>query len=178
GNYYGSVLVHDEPGIVIGTYYKKQSGRISLGYDLWDRVKLGVTANVIHSTSDRGLTNNDNTGTSLYVVLSGTPNFVDLQPKNGVFPTNPAVGSGANPMQTVNLFSNTEDVWRLIAGTNAQIDAYHNDASKVSILGNFGADSFDQKNNIFSPPELIYEPVDGLAGTSINASTVNFNFNV
>jgi TonB-linked SusC/RagA family outer membrane protein len=178
GNYYGSVLVHDEPGIVIGTYYKKQTGRVSLGYDLWDRVKLGVTANLIHSTSDRGLTNNDNTGTSLYVVLSGTPNFVDLRPKNGVYPANPAVGSGANPMQTVALFDNTEDVWRLIGGATAQVDAWHDDASKVTILGNFGADSFDQKNNIYSPPELIFEPItDGLAGTSINATTTNFNYN-
>jgi TonB-dependent starch-binding outer membrane protein SusC len=122
GNYYGSVLVRDEPGVVIGTFYEKQTGRLAVGYKLGERLRLGLTANLIHSTSDRGLTNNDNTGTSNYVVLSGTPNFVDLRPQNGVFPANPAVGSGTNVMQTVNLLQNREDVWRLIGGANASLD--------------------------------------------------------
>jgi TonB-linked SusC/RagA family outer membrane protein len=181
GNYYGSVLVKDEPGVLVGTYYEKQSGRLSLGYDLWDRVKVGISANVIHSRSDRGLSNNDNTGTSNYVVLSGTPSFVDLRPNNGVYPANPAVGSGTNPMQTVQLFNNTEDVWRMIAGSNAQLDVWKSSdkTHQVKLLANVGVDSFDQKNNILSPPELIFEPrVDGLAGTSIDATTTNLNFNL
>lgn len=178
-NYYGSVLVKDEPGIVKGTYYTKQTGRLALGYDLWERVKVGVSANLMHSTSDRGLTNNDNTGTSYYVVLSGTPNFVDMRPEGGTFPANPAVGSGSNLLQTVALFDNTEDVWRLIAGTNASVDAWKNDTNQISVFGNFGADTFEQKNNILSPNELIFEPrTDGLPGTALDATTTNLNFNV
>jgi TonB-dependent starch-binding outer membrane protein SusC len=181
GNYYGSVLVRDEPGVVRGTFYEKQSGRLAVGYKLGERVRLGLTANVLHSTSDRGLTNNDNTGTSNYVVLSGTPNFVDLRSRGGVFPANPAVGSGANPLQTVQLFENREDVWRLIGGATASLDAYKSDDGQhqVRVLGNFGADTFNQKNNILSPPELIFEPrTDGLAGTSIDATTTNLNYNI
>ena len=181
GNYFGSILVRDEPGVVVGTFYEKQTGRLALGYKLWDRVRVGLTANVIHSTSDRGLTNNDNTGTSYYVVLSGTPNFVDFRPENGVYPANPAVGSGSNLMQTVELFQNREDVWRVIGGLNGAVDLYasEDDTSTVSLLANFGADSFDQKNNILAPPELIFEPLtDGLAGTSIDATTTNLNWNV
>lgn len=180
GNYYGSVLVRDEPGVVIGTFYEKQTGRIAVGYRLWDRLQLGVTANLLHSTSDRGLTNNDNTGTSYYVVLSGTPNFVNLGQMNGVFPVNPAVGAGTNPLQSVRLLQNREDVWRLIGGGNAALDAYKSDdgSSQVRVLANFGADSFTQKNNILSPPELFYEPADGLSGTSIDATTTNLNWNV
>ena len=178
-NYYGSVLVKDEPGIVIGTYYQKQTGRIALGYELWDRVKIGVTANLMHSASDRGLTNNDNTGTSYYVVLSGTPNFIDLRDSGGVFPVNPAVGSGSNVAQSVLLFDNTEDVWRLIAGSTASMEAWKNETSTVSLFGNFGVDSFDQKNNILSPNELIFEErIDGLAGTSIDGTTTNLNYNI
>lgn len=181
GNYYGSILVRDEPGVVIGTFYQKQTGRIAVGYKFGDRVRVGVTANLMHSKSDRGLTNNDNTGTSMYVVLSGTPNFVDLQSKNGVFPTNPAVGSGANPLQTVQLLQNREDVWRLIAGSTASVDVFKakDNTSNVKVLGNFGVDSFQQKNNILSPNELIFEPnTDGLAGTSIDAASENLNYNV
>jgi TonB-dependent SusC/RagA subfamily outer membrane receptor len=171
GDYYGSVLVRDDPGVVIGTFYQKQTGRLALGYKFGDRVHVGLTANLIHSLSDRGLTNNDNTGTSNYVVLSGTPNFVNLQPQGGVYPVNPSVGSGANPIQTVALFQNREDVWRIIGGTTLSVDAYSssNGASKVKLLGNFGVDSFEQKNNVLSPNALIFEPADGLTGTSAPA---------
>ena len=181
GNYYGSILVRDEPGVVIGTFYEKQTGRVAVGYKFGDRLRIGATANVMHSKSDRGLTNNDNTGTSYYVVLSGTPNFVNLNPTNGVYPSNPAVGSGANTLQSVELFQNREDVWRIIGGLNANFDAYQseNNEHKVRAIGNFGADSFDQKNNILSPNALVFEEVtDGLSGTSIDATTTNLNFNV
>ncbi len=179
GNYYGSTLISDDPGVVKGTFYQKETGRIAVGYKFGDRVHLGATANVIHSLSDRGLTNNDNAGVSNYVVLSATPSFFDLQPKNGVYPVNPSVGSGTNPLQTVALFQNREDVWRIIGGATVQVDAYASadGNSKVKLLGNFGADSFDQRNNILSPNALIFEPADGLTGTSISAATSNLNWN-
>jgi TonB-linked SusC/RagA family outer membrane protein len=180
GNYYGSALVADDPGVVKGTFYQKQTGRLSLGYKFGDHVRLGATANLIHSLSDRGLTNNDNAGVSNYVVLSGTPNFVKLDPTNGVYPVNPAIGSGANPLQTVSLFQNREDVWRLIGGATLAIDAYTSTTgdSKLQLLGNFGADSFDQKNNLLSPNALTFESADGLTGTAIDATTTNLNWNV
>src|SRR5262249_39154620 len=142
-------------------------------------VHLGATANIIHSLTDRGLTNNDNTGTSNWVVFASTPNFIDLQPKGGVFPVNPAVGSGTNPLQTVDLLTNREDVWRLITGTTLQIDAYSSSdgQNKVKVLSNFGVDTFNQKNNLLSPNQLFYEPADGLDGTSIDATTTNLNWN-
>ncbi|MEO7730000.1 MAG: SusC/RagA family TonB-linked outer membrane protein, partial [Kofleriaceae bacterium] len=179
GNYFGSILVQDDPGVVIGTFYQKQSGRIAVGYKFGDRVRLGITTNLIHSLSDRGLSNNDNTGTSNYVVLSSTPNFVDLRPVNGVYPANPAIGSSANPLQTVQLLQNREDVWRIIAGTTLSIDAYtSNDGNnKVKLLANFGADSFSQSNKLFSPNALLFENSDGLNGTSISAATRNLNWN-
>jgi TonB-linked SusC/RagA family outer membrane protein len=180
GNYYSSLLIHDEPGVLRGTFYEKQSGRIAIGYKLGERLRLGVTANMIHSLSDRGLTNNDNSGTSYYVVLSGTPSFVDLRSRGGIFPVNPAVGSGANNLQTVKLFQNREDLWRVLGGANASLDLYKSDdgAHQVKLLANFGADSFTQKNNILSPSELIFEPrTDGLAGTVVDASTTNLNTN-
>lgn len=179
GNYFGSVSVRDEPGVVIGTYYEKQTGRIAVGYRFGDRVRVGVTANVLHTVSDRGLTNNDNTGTSLYVVLSSTPNFVDLRSRGGVFPFNTAVPSGANPLQTVQLLQNTEEVWRIVGGSTASVDLYKDEVNAVKALGNFGVDSFDQKNNILSPNELTFEPTtDGLAGTSLDGTATNLNYNV
>jgi TonB-dependent starch-binding outer membrane protein SusC len=178
GNYYGSVLVSDNPGVVKGTFYEKQTGRIAVGYRFGDRVRLGITANLIHSVSDRGLTNNDNTGTSNWVALSSTPSFVDLRLANGVYPEDP--GAAANPLQTVLLFQNREEIYRIIAGTTLSIDAYtSNDGkSKVKLLGNYGADGFNQKNEIFSPSTLVYEAADGLLGTLVDAPTTNLNWNV
>jgi TonB-linked SusC/RagA family outer membrane protein len=179
GNYYGSVLIADDPGVVKGTFYQKQTGRIAVGYKFGDRVRLGITANLIHSLSDRGLTNNDNTGTSNFVALSGTPNFIDLRPVNDLYPVNPGAGAGTNPLQTVALFQNREDVWRLIAGSTASADLYSSGdgSSKIKLLGNFGVDDFTQKNNINSPPQLNFEPSDGLPGTLIDGTTKNLNWN-
>jgi TonB-linked SusC/RagA family outer membrane protein len=179
GNYFGSVLISDTPGVLKGTFYEKQTGRVAIGYKFGERVRLGLTANLIHSVSDRGLTNNDNTGTSMYVVLSGTPNFLDLRPTDGVYPRNPGAGAGTNPIQTVDIFQNREDVWRLIAGTTMAVDVYKSGDGNNSLrlLGNFGVDDFNQKNKLLSPNSLIFEPADGLAGTLIDATTKNLNWN-
>ncbi len=176
--YYGSVLVKDEPGVVRGTFYEKQSGRLALSYNLFDRIRLGVTANIIHTLSDRGLTNNDNTNTSTFMVLSGTPSFINLGATDGVFPANPAMTNGANPLQTVRLFQNREDVWRLITGSTAVLDVWSDAQSQVNLVGNLGVDSFDQKNTILSPPGLIFESADQLDGTSVDATTTNLNYNL
>jgi len=79
----------------------------------------------------------------------------------------------------VALFQNREDVWRLIGGTNLSVDAYTSGDGQhqVKLLANFGADSFTQKNNLLSPNALLFEPADGLTGTSVDASTTNLNWN-
>jgi TonB-linked SusC/RagA family outer membrane protein len=178
GNYYGSVLIADEPAIVVGTFYKKQTGRLAVGYKFGDRVRLNLTANVIHSDSDRGISNNDNTGTSNYFVLSATPNFVNLQPKNGVYPSN--IGPlTANTVQDVNEFQNREEITRFVAGATTSVDVYssNDNQHRVKVLGNFGVDTFTQKNNIFSPSDLTFEGDDKLLGTVVDGTTNNTNFN-
>ncbi len=178
GNYYGSTLVTDQPGVMDGTFYKKQTGRIVVGYKFGDRVHLGLTANLLHSNSDRGLTNNDNTSVSQYFVLSATPNFVDLRAKDGVFPANLLVN--ANPLQTAALFENREELTRIITGSSATVDAYasSNNEHRVKVLGNLGIDTFQQKNNTLSPVTLAFEGDDRQLGTIIDGTTDNTNFNL
>ena len=178
GNYYGSVLLTDQPAVIKGTFYQKQTGRIAVGYKFGDRVKLGVTANLLHSDSDRGLSNNDNAGVSNYFVLSATPNFVDLRPKDGAYPANLFVD--ANPLQTVALFQNREELLRLISGVTGAVDAYASADNEhhVKLLGNVGIDSFSQKNHVLSPAGLTFENDDGLLGTVVDGTTTNTNFNL
>jgi TonB-linked SusC/RagA family outer membrane protein len=177
GSYSGSILVRDEPGVVKGTFYEKQSGKVGVAYNFGDKLSLNVSTNVIHTKSDRGLTNNDNTGTSLYFALSSTPNFIDLsRASDGTFPQNPF--SNSNPLQTIELFQNEEDVWRVISSSTANYNIYTDDVHGVSLQGNFGVDRYQQVNDLFSPPELFFEDDDGTPGTSVEATTQNLNFNL
>lgn len=155
----------DDGGIIRNTGFERQSLRLNLDQTLSDRVTAGISANVVHSEAQRGLTNNDNSGTSYYMVLPFTPNFISLEEQSGgTFPTNPFERS--NPLQTAELFRNTEDVWRLMASGTLDIDIVRGDNTSLRFAGTAGADYFQQENTIFAPPELQFEPNDGLAGTS------------
>ncbi|HEX8106072.1 MAG TPA: SusC/RagA family TonB-linked outer membrane protein [Kofleriaceae bacterium] len=180
GNYYGSLLLTDQPAVMKGTFYQKQSGRVAVGYKFYDRVKLSLTTNVLHSDSDRGVTNNDNTGTSEYFVLSATPNFVDLRPVNGVYPANLGKNLHANPLQTVAELQNHEELTRLISGGTATVDAYASpdNEHRVLLRGNVGIDMFTQKNHVLSPNDLTFENDDKLPGTVVDGTTNNTNFNL
>jgi TonB-linked SusC/RagA family outer membrane protein len=182
GNYYGSALLSDQPGVMAGTFYQKQTARVSVGYKFGDHVRLALNANLLHSLTDRGLTNNDNNGVSVYNVISATPNFIDLRPVNGVYPINPNPGlpQGTNLLQDVAEFQNREDLTRLISGATTTIDAYSSPDNEHRILlrGNLGIDTFDQKNHILSPPDLYYEQAGGLPGTVVDGTTTNTNMNL
>ena len=72
--------------------------------------EVSLSSNFIHSNTQRGISNNDNTFTTPYFVLGGTPTFYDLRPnEQGEFLTpNPFVPSGTNPLQTAELMT----AWR------------------------------------------------------------------
>ncbi len=120
--YYVSGLVKNDEGIAINTGYEKQAVRANLDQDLADWIQLSVNSNVIHSRSDRGLSNNDNAGTSPYLVFPFTPNFVELQggPEITDFPLNPFERS--NPIQTFSFLKNNEDTWRALATVTARMN--------------------------------------------------------
>ena len=180
GNYYGSALLSDEPGVMKGTFYQKQTARISVGYKFGDHVKLALNANLLHSLTDRGLTNNDNNGVSVYNVISATPNFVDQRPMNGAYPINPAVQQGTNLLQNVAEVQNREDLTRLISGATTTIDAYtsSDNEHRVLLRGNLGIDTFDQKNHVLAPPDLYFEQAGGLPGSVVDGTTTNTNMNL
>jgi outer membrane receptor protein involved in Fe transport len=112
------------------------------------------------------------------MVFPFTPNFIDLRQRaDGTFPRNPFIGSGANPLQTVDLMRDEEDVWRGLGSINASWAIWENETSAVSTTGTFGFDRFQQKDDLIFPPELFFEPDDGLAGTSIDANAESRNMN-
>ena len=174
--YFISGLVKDDGGIATNTGYKKQAVRANIDQDLGSGIQLAVNTNVIHSTSKRGLSNNDNTGTSPYLVFPFTPSFFNLQPSNGVFPNNPFERS--NPLQTFALLQNDEDVWRVLGTVTARWSLLRSERSNLQLIGIGGADFFNQRNNFVSPPALQYEPNDGQPGTVVLSKAQNRNLNL
>ena len=177
--YYVSGLLHDDAGIAPRTGYRKQSVRVNLGQQLGARVNLGVNLNFVHSLAKRALSNNDNTGTSPYLVFPFSYSFVDLSrtgPGIQGFPDNPTERS--NPLQTFEYLDNDEDVWRGIGNVVVTVDAMRNATSSLLLRFNGGTDYFTQRNDIFSPPELEFEPQDGQPGTVVLGKASNTNMNI
>jgi TonB-linked SusC/RagA family outer membrane protein len=175
--YYAAGYWKNDEGIIDNTGFERQGLRLNLDQQVGRRVKLSATTNLIHTVASRGLTNNDNSGTSFYMVFPFTPEFVDLRrDASGVFPENPFERS--NPLQTAALITNDENVWRFIGGLNGSVELIQGRSHNLTVLTNFGVDWFGQKNELFFPPELQFEDDDGLLGTSLLTNADNLNLNV
>ena len=174
--FFDSGLMKLDAGILKGTGYTKSSMRANLTQGLSSRLTLDVTTNLVHALTQRALSNNDNSGTSFYMVLPFTPSFADLEPQNGVYPDNQFERS--NPFETRDKLTNEENVYRFIGSASMRWSAIANERQSLTFTAMGGADQFNQKNDINSPRELQFEPQDGLPGTLVrgNATNVNSNF--
>jgi len=179
--YFGSAFSKDESGIVENTGFEKQSGRVNLTTGILDGGSFSLNSNLIRTRSQRGLTNNDNSQTSYYMVLTATPSFMDLSKRpDGSFPFNPFAGGGSNPLQTAELLDKQEEVFRMLGSTNVDLPLVQNESGSVRLVATAGIDWFNQDNDIFSPPALFFEDNDGLLGTKVvnNANNLQWNTNV
>jgi TonB-linked SusC/RagA family outer membrane protein len=175
-SFFVSGLLKRDAAIMKGTGYTKRSLRANLTQGIGNRLTLDVTTNLVHALTQRALSNNDNSGTSFYMVLPFTPSFADLKPENGVYPDNQFERS--NPFETRDKLTNEENVYRFIGSANMRWSVIANERQSLTVSGIGGADQFSQKNDIVSPRELQFEPQDGLPGTIVrgNATNVNSNF--
>jgi hypothetical protein len=111
-SFYFSAAQKQEDGIVKGTGYRNTSLRLNLDNHITDNIKLGISTSYVNSSSDRGLTGNDNAGVTYSISLSSTPNFAELHPNSlGIYPVNHF--SASNVLQTIALMTNNENVNRL-----------------------------------------------------------------
>jgi TonB-linked SusC/RagA family outer membrane protein len=185
--YYASFDLKHDGGVVVNTYADKQSVRLNLDQLVTSKLTIGVNESIIRSAADRGLFGNDNAQTSLGEVVNNVPNFIDLratcpdgsrkiQCAGGVYPVNPFQSS--NPVQTASLVKVPETVWRSISTLQVRYDAIKTSTQTLRLLANGGVDFFNQKDVLTSPPELQFEPADGLLGTYALAYTQNINTNL
>ncbi len=183
--FYASGLFHNEDGVVKGTFYDKYTMALNLDQNVSDRLALELRTNAAHTRTGRGFTGNDNSSTTYYVTLASTPSFIDLRPRDGLFPTN--VFANSNPLQTVEFVSNEEAVYRFIGSLRATLDLWRSDEHSLRLLGQGGADVFDQENQVYAPEDVQFEclgagctPVDTRPGASVEGRTASrqYNFSV
>ena len=183
--YYISGLLKNDGGIATNTGYKKQGLRVNVDQQLGRWLQLSANTNVLHSTSRRGLSNNDNSGTSPYMVFPFTPSFIDLRAPSDIpedqlvaadFPTNPFQPS--NPLQTFQFLKNDEDTWRILGTLTGRATVLTRPNHTWQLIAIGGADYFEQDNDLVSPPELQFEPQDGQLGTVVLGKSSNRNLNL
>ncbi|MBK8061558.1 MAG: SusC/RagA family TonB-linked outer membrane protein [Gemmatimonadetes bacterium] len=177
--YFLSANGRKEEGIVKRTYSQKMGLRINVDQRLSDRIELQVGTEVLRTLGDRGLFGNDNAGNSIAYTLTKIPSFLDLRRQaDGTYPTNPFYNS--NPLHTIDLIKNEEGVWRNISTARLTWDLLATNRQELRFVGFGGTDVLNQTNNVYSPPVLQYEPLDGLPGTSTvgNAANVQANMNL
>ncbi len=177
--YYASVAYNNEDGIVRRTGYEKLSLRMNLNHKPKEWLDLSLSTNFVNSSSDRGFFNNDNSGTTIGVTLTGTTPWLQLFPDaNGVYPDNPSGAS--NPLQTRDLVTNNEKVNRFIMGGSATIDIFKTDKQSLELILGGGLDVYGQQSRALFPKELQFQkPANGgLNGVSIQGDTQNKNYNL
>jgi TonB-dependent starch-binding outer membrane protein SusC len=173
-SFYFSAAQKQEDGIVQGTGYRNTSLRLNLDNRITDNIKLGISTSYINSSSDRGLTGNDNAGVTYSISLSSTPDFVDLHPNSlGIYPRNPF--SSSNVLQTIAMMTNNENVNRFATGFNLDALLTKSTRSSTKLIGRGGFDFYNLLTTAIFPRELQFQNVNN--GTSIQGSTKNLNTN-
>ncbi len=177
--FYASVSHNNENGIVNNTGYEKTSLRLNFDHRATDFFKVAFTTNYVYSSTDRGFFNNDNSGTTIGISLTGTTPWLELFPNSdGVYPDNPAGAS--NALQTRDLVKNNETVNRIIMGGSANLNLYKNDNSNLELILRGGLDFYGQQSRAIFPKELQFQKPSngGLNGVSIQGDTQNKNYNL
>jgi len=179
--YYLSGNVKGDGGIIQNTGFQRQSVRANVEQTFADRFTLSLNSSFMRTTTQRGFTNNDNAGASVTYAIAYIPGFVPLKPAGGVFP-DPAGLSyfGANPLQTTAVGTNDENAVRFTGGMNLTWQALQTVHTSVKFVGQGGIDFFNQKDEVFAPPELFFEARQSNPGTSTlsNADSRNANWNL
>ncbi len=178
--YFLSGNVKGDGGIIQNTGAQRQTLRVNLDQTFSNRFNLALSTAFSRTTTQRGFTNNDNAGASVTYALAYIPGFVPLLPVNGVFPDPGGLSYfGANPLQTTALGRNDETVLRFTGGLTATFQAVQTARHSLKFVGAGGVDFFNQKNEIFAPPELYFEARQTNPGTSTlgNADSRFTNWN-
>jgi len=180
--YFLSGLVKHDNGLAPTDFYNKQSLRLNLGQAIGSRLTLQANTELLHTLTQRGLSGNDNNGTSPLSVFSATPTFYDLQRReDGTFPVNGSpLLAGSNPFQNADIIKTPNNTYRFISSVrgNFGILASERQTLDASLTG--GVDTYSSKDRIVSPATGYTESASfgALAGTLFNSDATVLNANM
>lgn len=176
------VSAHDrqDAGTAINTGARRQSVRANLDQAVGSKTTLTVGSNVMHSFSQRGISNNDNALSSPIYGFGYTPAIANLNKTDaaGNYPVNPfpyGAGSTSNPFQTFNLMTNNEDVFRMILNGRANYSAYADGKNNINLSFTGGADRFSSENYIVAPVTLQFQKAGTPQGGTFPGTVIQGN---
>jgi TonB-linked SusC/RagA family outer membrane protein len=181
--YFLSGLAKHDNGLAKNDYYNKQALRINLGQSIGTRLTLQANSELLHTLTQRGLSGNDNNGTSPLSVFSATPTIYDLERNaDGSFPVNGSpLLSGSNPFQNAEIIKTPNNTYRFISSVRANLSLLTSDRQTLEATLTGGIDTYSSKDRIVSPATGYTESASfgALAGTLFNsdASILNANLN-
>jgi len=178
--YFLSGNVKGDGGIIANTGAQRQTLRANLDQALTDRFTVSFSSAFNHTTTQRGFTNNDNNGASITYALAYLPGFIPITPVNGAFPKPGITYLSANPLQNIALGKNDETAVRFTGGLTATYQAIASANHNLKLVGAGGIDFFNQKNEVFAPPELYFQANQTNPGVSTlgNADSRFTNWNL
>ncbi len=171
---------HDE-GIEPGTYATRQGLRLNLDQDLGGGMDVKVSSAFARNANNRGWNNNCNNFGCHGYAMAYIPSFVDLTKRDpdGTFPV-PTVGVQSNPVQLTELGVNDEETYRFTGGVTLGWDAWSSARQRVRLVTGGGLDTFDQRNDVWTPNELFFERTQALPGESLESGgrSLFYNWNL
>jgi len=178
--YFLSGNVKGDGGIIANTGAQRQTLRANIDQSFSDRFSVAFSSAFNRTSTQRGFTNNDNSGASITYAIAYIPGYVPITPVNGVFPNPGVTYKGSNPLQTVALAQNDESAVRFTGGLTAtyQVIASANTSLKIVAAG--GIDFFNQRNKVWAPRELYFQANQANPGVATvgNADSRFTNWNV
>ncbi|MES2734648.1 MAG: SusC/RagA family TonB-linked outer membrane protein [Bacteroidota bacterium] len=173
-----SGALQDEKGIIKNTGFQRKSIRINVDHKISKIFDFAVNANFINSSTDRGLTNNDNAGISYGVALSSTVPWANLfADANGIYPNNPYASS--NFLQTRDLSTINEENNRFLGGGSLNVNILQKNSSLLRLQLRGGFDYYNLGSTLYFPESLQWQQ-SGLTATNgfySRGSGLSFNTN-
>ena len=179
--YYASGSDKQEAGIAMNTGARRQSLRANIDQNVGERITINLGSNLLRSFSQRGIGNNDNALSSPLYGFAYTPAITDLRQRDalGQYILNPYAGGGtlqgSNPFQTFDLFTNNEDVYRLVFSARANWLAYSGARSSLNFTLAGGADRYSNENYLRAPQDLQFQRAGTVQGGTFPGAIIQGN---
>jgi TonB-linked SusC/RagA family outer membrane protein len=180
--YFLSGLSKYDNGTLLNSGYNKQSIRSNVTQEFSSAISATANLFYAHSVTRRGISGNDNNGSSPYDVFSYTPQFVKLNHQNadGSWALNPF--GPANPFADAYDIGTPETTQRFIGGGNIDWTPFSTEHQSLQVHLIGGVDIAHVRDDLFAPPSLQLEQAQALPGVSTTQTTddqyLNYSINL